>query len=146
MIIAIVVLVLDVITKHFINLNMVEGQIIPLIPKVLTFTYVHNTGAAWGIFSNKPRLLVGFICVLMALLVFYLIKYKDASKLEKTSIYLIMAGGIGNLLSRVIYGFVVDFIDIQIIPVFNVADISICVGCGLLMLYVLFFDKEHKDK
>jgi len=144
MIIAIIVLALDIFTKHLINSNMVEGEIIPLISKVLQFTYVHNTGAAWGMFSDKPVILITVICLLMALLIAYLIKYKDASKVEKTSIYLIMAGGLGNLLSRVIYGFVVDFIDIHIIPVFNIADIAICVGCGLLMLYVIFFDKKEK--
>lgn len=142
MIIAVIVLISDFISKLYIANNMQLWQNISIIPGILDITYVKNTGSAWGIMASKPVLLVCVIIIMIIGLIIYLIKAKPA-KLEKISIYLIIAGGIGNLISRAVYGYVVDFINIHIIPVFNIADISICVGCGLLLLAILVLEKNE---
>ena len=136
-----IVLIIDSVTKIIISKKMLVGDSVTLIPKLLDITYVQNKGAAWGIFSNNPMLLTCFIIILLIALVIYLIK-ANPKALERYSLHLIIAGGLGNIISRIQYGFVVDFLNIHIIPVFNIADISICIGCGLLLLAVLFFDKN----
>ena len=62
------------------------------------------------------------------------------------SLSLIVAGGIGNLIDRAMNGYVIDFLDIRIWPIFNVADISVCVGCGLLVLYMFLIEPKLSDK
>ena len=60
-----------------------------------------------------------------------------------TSVALIAGGGIGNLIDRALLGYVVDYLDFRVFPIFNLADICVCTGCGLLILYVLFIDGKQ---
>ena len=62
------------------------------------------------------------------------------------SVAMIAGGGIGNLIDRIAIGYVVDYLDFRVFPIFNIADIAVCVGCGLLILYVLFLDGKQDGK
>lgn len=102
------------------------------------FTYVQNTGIAFGIKANQFFLVFVTSAVVVALLVFFLRYQKLQPQLVRIALSSILGGAVGNLIDRVNQGYVVDFIDLQVWPVFNIADSSIVVGVGLLIFFFLF--------
>ena len=121
------------------------------IPGVVEFTRVHNFGAAWSSFSGMRWLLIGVTVVLMAVLVYLWAKKIVRHPLGKLSLALILSGGIGNLIDRVVNGYVVDTFNLTFMnyPVFNVADISVVAGAIAGAIYYLWlYDKfdAKKDK
>lgn len=121
------------------------------IPGVVEFTRVHNYGAAWSSFSGMRWLLIGVTVVLMAVLVTLWAKKIVRHPLGKLSLALILSGGIGNLIDRVVNGYVVDTFNLTFMnyPVFNVADISVVAGAIAGAIYYLWlYDKfdAKKDK
>ena len=137
------VFLLDLISKHIVSSGMELGSTVSLVPGVFDLTYIVNKGAAWGILSGKQMLLQVFTAVLMVVLTAYAAaKRKTLGKPELLALGLIVGGGLGNFISRVSEGQVVDFFNIHVIPVFNVADIGITVGCVLLVIAALFSDRK----
>ena len=121
------------------------------IPGVVEFTRVHNYGSAWSSFSGMRWLLIGVTVVLMAVLVTLWAKKIVRHPLGKLSLALILSGGIGNLIDRVVNGYVVDTFNLTFMnyPVFNVADISVVAGAIAGAIYYLWlYDKfdAKKDK
>ena len=148
-IIFLAVLAIDQIVKYLIVESLEINEVIPVIKGLLEITYLPNDKSALGLelFGGKMPVMIAITFVLLAALCVYYFKYgKSEHWTFKLSVSLIVSGGIGNLIDRVVRGFVVDmFASPGIWPfVFNVADASICIGCGLLLLYVIFFDKESK--
>jgi signal peptidase II len=142
--IVIVGLVLDVLTKLTIvnNYNLYESK--EIINNFFSITYIQNNGAAWSILEGK--ILFFYVITIVALgFIFYLYKSCDSS-FQKFSIALVIAGTIGNFIDRIRLGYVVDFLDFIIFgydfPVFNVADMCLVVGCALL---IVSFIKEEKQ-
>lgn len=118
---------------------------ITIIPHVLDFSYVENQGAAWGVFDGERWFLVALTSiVILALLVFVLVGKLRRFPMFNISAVLIIAGGIGNLIDRLVNGFVVDFIKTTFMsfPVFNVADCFVVIGSVLLLVFFLFFYEE----
>ena len=141
------VLALDMITKAIVASGMALGSSIAILPGVFEITYILNDGAAWGILSGKQTLLQVLTAVLMIVVIVYAVmKRKDLRRIEMISLAMIVGGGLGNFISRVISGSVVDFFNIHIIPVFNVADIGITVGCALLIISVFLSGKKGEDE
>ncbi len=118
---------------------------VPVIRNFLYFTYVENRGAAFGILQNQRWIFIVVTVVVMLALVLYLFIKKPEHKLLRSSVGLIIGGGIGNLLDRICLSYVIDFIDFRWIgfPVFNVADICVVCGACLLCIYILFFDSQN---
>ena len=140
------VLALDIITKLIVSSGMELGSSIAILPGIFELTYIHNTGAAWGVLAGKQVLLQVLTAILMiAVIVYAVVKRNVLSKPEMISLALIIGGGLGNFLSRLVKGYVVDFLNIQIIPVFNVADIGITIGCILLIISVFVSGKKQND-
>ena len=140
------VLALDIITKLIVSSGMELGSSIAILPGIFELTYIHNTGAAWGVLAGKQVLLQVLTAILMiAVTVYAVVKRNVLSKPEMISLALIIGGGLGNFLSRLVKGYVVDFLNIQIIPVFNVADIGITIGCILLIISVFVSGKKQND-
>ena len=147
--IAIAVIALDQVSKLLILEFLYEGQAV-LIPGVLNFTYVENRGMAFGLLSDQRWVFmilstVGIIA--MGAYLWFFVK----SRLARVALSLVIGGGIGNMIDRVAYGFVVDFIDFCAFDfwvwVFNVADAAVCVGAGLFILdLVLETVREMKKK
>ena len=138
LILIITTIVLDQIVKYYINLNMTVGQSIPIINDILHITYVLNPGAAFGILEHKR---VFFILIVFVMLVISYYVYKKISKMNlflKIGMALLIGGAIGNLIDRVKTGYVIDFIDFRIWPVFNIADIAIVIGVGIIIYFMLF--------
>ena len=119
----------------------------PLIPGLLDFTYTRNTGAAFSILTGRQTfLIVVTAAVMIAMVVYVLRKGKAVFPPEKIAIALIVGGGTGNLICRAARGYVIDFINIHILPIFNAADIFVCCGCALLVLSVLWLEPKYAKK
>lgn len=136
--IVLIVLIVDQVTKWLATVFLTENAVI-VVPYFLSLSYVKNTGAAWSMFQNNGTLL-GIFGLLVLLLIFVSREILDLkSKYNQISYGLICAGIAGNIIDRLAFGSVVDFIDFQIghyhWPVFNIADSAICAG---VLLYFLF--------
>lgn len=144
-ILLLVILAADQIVKKFVASGMNPGDSIPVINNVFHITYVQNTGAAFSMMSGKTVILTVFTAIVLVGLFVYMVKMYNKMDATLRSCYaLIIAGGIGNLIDRVLRGFVVDMFDFRIWPVFNVADIAICIGCTLLVAYVAIIEPKKK--
>ncbi len=140
------VLVLDRVVKIAVSTNMDPGDSIPVIDSIFHITYVQNTGAAFSMLQGHPMLLIVVPGIVILIgIVFVLVKHKEYNKTFMTSISLICGGGLGNLTDRMAQGYVVDMFDFRIFPVFNVADICVCTGCGLLMLYMIIYSNRSES-
>ena len=139
---------LDLVTKVLAatNLNM---HSITLIPNLIDFIYTENTGAAFGMLSNNTWFLIGFTAVFIVAFVLFDIFNHSNNWFYRIGYVLVLAGAIGNLVDRIMFGFVRDFIAISFFPfIFNVADIFVTIGTVLLMIYVVFymFNADTKEK
>lgn len=120
---------------------------ITIFPGILDITHIRNFGAAYNLFSQMPLLLIIMpASIMLAGLVYIGYTRKRNNFLLLVAIAMVIGGGLGNLIDRIIKGYVVDFLDIHIIPIFNVADIFICTGCGLLFIYLIFIDGKQNEK
>lgn len=117
---------------------------------ILEFSLVHNYGAAWGSFSGMTIALIVVTLFLCAVIVLYaFIAAKQVSVLEMVGLALVFAGGVGNLIDRVVNGYVIDFITPLFIdfPTFNIADTGITCGIVLIVIaWVIRFFSEHEQK
>ena len=151
LLLAIAIIVFDQISKYLVVSNIGATDSIKVIPGVLDFVYVKNKGAAFSFLADIDYgiilLSVISVCFCVGVLV-YIFKNKPSNKLFMTSLMLMFSGALGNVIDRIIRRFVVDFIELKFIdfPVFNIADISITVGAVLFIVYILFFDKNTKQK
>ncbi len=120
----------------------------PLWENVLHLTYVENTGAAFGMLKDHRWVFLVISTVALGGMIVYMFLNKSRHPLEIVAVAFIVGGGIGNMIDRIARGFVVDFVDVKCIPfwkyIFNVADIFVCVGCGLFILYVLLYETRVK--
>lgn len=136
LLITIAVIGLDRITKNFFTNLLAYGESLPVIPKVLHMTLVYNTGIAFGLFKDQGFVFIIIPVIAIALLIFNIYYYRQNNQaLSHTYIVafsLILGGAIGNLIDRISYGHVIDFIDFRIWPVFNLADSAITIGAVLI--------------
>ena len=116
-----------------------------VIPGLLSWAYAENRGMAFGMAEGRGLALIILTTLIMAGLLVYLLGHPEDPSLMRTGLWLVTGGGLGNLYDRIFYGFVVDFIRLDFIdfPVFNVADIAVCTGVGLVILAV-FMDEWRK--
>lgn len=118
----------------------------PIINGILHLTYVENTGAAFGILKDHRWIFMSVSCVaVLALIVYLTVSRNSIGMLGGVSLSMIIGGGIGNMIDRILSGFVIDFINFELInfAVFNIADSAVCIGAALLIVYVLFLDKRN---
>lgn len=136
---------LDQVTKHLATTHLADGAV-TVIPGVLDFHYLENTGAAFSMLSNGTLYLT-IISVLMSIaLIFVIYKFRaQIPKMLRIILALIAGGAIGNLIDRIFFGYVVDFIEFTFVnfAVFNVADIFVTLA-GIGLVCYLLFTKEGK--
>jgi signal peptidase II len=131
--VAALILSLDQFTKFLVTKNLSLNESVPVIRGLLYITLIHNRGAAFGIFKNQISLFILTATFAIIMIYFNLEKTKEGLRsLYGASLCLILAGAVGNLIDRLFLGYVVDFLDFRIWPVFNVADSAITVGAILL--------------
>jgi signal peptidase II len=136
---AVAIVILDQVTKRIAEhyLPMQPDHSISIIGELLRLTYVQNRGAAFGILQNQSIL---FVFVGVAVIGAILVSYRYLPKMSlllNVALGLQLGGAIGNLSDRIRIGYVVDFVDVAIWPVFNVADSAIVVGVGVLAFHLL---------
>ncbi|MBQ4153443.1 MAG: signal peptidase II [Oscillospiraceae bacterium] len=139
---------IDQIIKFIVDSNMIEGHSIPVWDGVLHWTYLKNTGAAFGIFDQQRWLLVGITSIVILGCIYLLIAKKIKNPFLIWSVSLIIAGGIGNLIDRIFRQFVIDYIEIRLIhfAIFNFADCCVVIGTILVVCYLLFGDLIKKKR
>ena len=130
------VVFVDRLSKLFFSDLLIYGESLPIIRNVLHMTMVHNTGVAFGFFKDQGITFIVIPIVAAVLLVFNIYYYRQNNEaLSRTYIVafsLILGGAIGNLIDRIAYGHVIDFIDFRVWPVFNIADSAITIGAVLI--------------
>ncbi|MDD3653515.1 MAG: signal peptidase II [Desulfotomaculaceae bacterium] len=143
--IILVTLLLDQGSKAIVQMMMYHGESIPVLPPVFYLTYIHNPGAAFGLLAYQTPL---FIAVAVLLTMGVLLGYQKLSReryLLRCGLLLILGGTLGNLTDRLRHGYVVDFIDFRVFPVFNLADTAIVAGACLLV-WELFKNEDKQQK
>jgi signal peptidase II len=135
------IIIIDQVTKYFAYVYLQPQSVIPVINNVFYLNYVENRGAAFGILQNRVWFLAVITVIIIAAAGYYIYKNPQLTVITKYSIALIMGGAIGNLIDRVRIGYVIDFFDFVIWPVFNVADMSVVVGT-IILVFILLFDKN----
>ena len=140
----------DQLTKYLISSNMTLGEGKEFINGIIDIVYIHNTGGAWGMLSGYTWVLLSLTVIAMLVCITLLLKSGMKSKLLFWSICLIISGGIGNFIVRIFRGGnVVDFLHFEFwptFPIFNVADICVVVGAGLLVLYFIIDTVKESKK
>jgi len=134
------VILLDQFTKFLAERFLQLNTPVALIKNFLNLSLVHNRGAAFGIFKDQLFMFVIIAICAIAFISFHL-KNKNRSLLSSISLSLILAGSAGNLIDRMRFGFVIDFIDLRVWPVFNLADSAITIA-AFLLCWELFFKKN----
>ena len=135
------VLAADHLVKLLVRSTMYCGQTIPVIDGLFSLTYVQNRGAAFSLFAGRGTMIMVITFIALCIAVWYMERHKNEHWTLLLALELIISGGAGNLIDRAALGFVTDMFDMHFWPVFNIADIAICVGCGFLILYMFVFDK-----
>lgn len=140
------IIILDFIVKHWARTDLSQIGSIPVWESVFHLTYVENRGAAFGILQNKIWFFVIVALVAIPVITYAFWKFKNRSKTLNLGLCFVLAGAVGNMIDRITLGFVVDFLDFRLIdfPVFNIADIFVCVGAGLTAVFVLFIENKLK--
>ena len=144
---AAVIILLDQITKHYIDSYMSVGDSFPVIQGLFNITHVRNPGAAFGIFSKSPEIfrtvfLIAVTSAAMVLILYYIRTNRERGGLLNLAMSLIFGGAIGNLVDRIRFGEVIDFLDFYIgshhWPAYNVADSAISTGAVLLLIAMIW--------
>lgn len=130
-------LILDRLTKYIIIKSLSEGQSIKIFPGIFHITLVLNNGIAFGLFKGGRIFFAAVSFVIISLLLFYIWRNKLQGAPFNLALGLILGGAIGNFIDRIRFGYVVDFLDFRVWPVFNAADSSITIGALILVLSIL---------
>jgi len=144
---ALAVLGIDQLVKFGVRIVFHEGESVPVIPGVFNLTYVHNIGAAFGLFPGRQPV---FIATSLAVLFVIAAYWRRARPVEwpvVVALGLVSAGALGNLIDRAFLGQVTDFFDFTLLdfPVFNVADSAIVIGVGVLAMWILFGPQDEDE-
>lgn len=138
-ILTLIFLLLDIVSKVLVSKYIVLEKSIKIINDFFYITYVRNTGVAWSMFSSKTILVLLVSSFIILGIILYIYNNRPKNILEKVAYSMILGGAIGNFVDRIIYGYVIDFIDIKIFgydyPIFNLADSFIVIGVILLVIY-----------
>lgn len=140
------ILGIDQWTKYLTVTHISLFDVKAFIPKVMSFTYIQNTGAALSILEGKMGFFYIVTVAVVIGIVYALHTYGKNEPLFSTALAFILGGALGNLVDRVLYQYVVDMIRLEFIsfPIFNVADVALTIGVGLMILYILLDEQKAK--
>lgn len=146
-IVLIVLVALDQVTKYWAILKLKNQPAIPIISGVFELKYLENRGAAFGVLQNQKVFFLIMSVIILCGVVFVLYKVPDEKKYNLLHIIAVMiaGGGIGNMIDRLRFDYVVDFLSFVLInfPIFNVADMYVTISMAILVVLVLFVYKEE---
>ena len=134
----IVLFIIDIVSKIVVSKLMDVYDSLIIVKDFFYITYVRNTGVAWSIFEGEILAIIIVSLMIITFIIYYIFKNKPKSEFEIIGYSFILGGAFGNLFDRIIYGYVVDFLDFYIFgydyPIFNLADSFIFVGVVLLVI------------
>jgi lipoprotein signal peptidase len=136
---------LDQVSKAYLEANMMPGMSIPVIPGIFHITYVLNPGAAFGILEHQTWFFLAVAFVLFAAILYFYHRIPAGYELLRLGLGLQLGGAAGNVIDRLKTGYVVDFLDFRVWPVFNVADMAIVGGVALIIYSLLFPPGKKAD-
>ena len=143
-IISILTFMLDQVAKWYVRSHFRLGESVPVVPDVFHWTYIVNHGAAFGVLMNQRWILLLVVVLLLGAM------YVGRKKLARSPLYArigtgtLLGGALGNAWDRLYLGGVVDFFDFRVWPIFNIADIGICIGVPLLILYFWSYESQKQ--
>jgi signal peptidase II len=140
-----VLIAVDRITKAWATASLAIGHPAPLVGDAIRLTRVHNVGGAFGIFPENGIIFVIVSFAVAAALLVLLVTRRIRGVFLRMGLATVLAGAIGNLIDRLMNGYVLDFFEIRGFPVFNLADACITVGAGLIIVHVLFGGERHRS-
>ena len=147
LLIAAVIVLADQLIKFFVLNELKPIGTVKVIDGVFNLTYVENRGVAFGIFQDMRWVFVAVTCILLFLIIFYMFKKRPKGKLFYICAGMIIGGGVGNLIDRLVHGYVVDYLAVSFFPpVCNFADYCITIGVFILVIYVIFFSDLLSSK
>jgi signal peptidase II len=132
--IALLVFAIDYLIKFTVSARLAPAKSITVIKGLFNLTYVRNTGVAFGLFPGQRLILVLIGIAVCAAVIYFYAKIKREDFLFKVYLAIILGGSMGNLFDRVFFGYVIDYFDVRVFPVFNFADVAINLGVFLIIL------------
>jgi signal peptidase II len=137
LLVALLVIIFDQLTKYYVVSNFYLGESVPVIENIFHWTYILNPGAAFGMFEGSRWFFVVIAIGVLVGIWYMKDEINEGGWMMQYGAALFGGGAIGNLIDRARSGLVIDFFDFRIWPVFNVADIAICVGVAMILWRVL---------
>lgn len=134
--ISLLILIADQLIKFLVLKTIPFKYSIQIIPKIFYLTHIRNYGAAFGLLQNSSNLLLWFAIIVIGVILYLYDKIPDETSVQILTA-LILGGTLGNLIDRIKFGYVIDFLDFQIWPAFNVADMAITIGVIGLIIYLI---------
>ena len=145
----ILIVAFDQITKYFAEKNLADGKIVSFLPGFVQFRYAQNTGMAFSMLSGARWIFVVITIIVCGGVMWFLFSNRAKSLWVYWSLGVVLAGGVGNLIDRARFGYVVDFIEPTFVnfAVFNIADCAVTCGAVVLVVYLLIdaFKKDKRD-
>ena len=145
-IVIIIFLIIDIISKLIVSRVCTLNNSVSVINNFFSITYTHNYGGAWSLFSDSTILITVISIIVIIGIIIYLSKKKINNKIESLGYAFLLGGAIGNLIDRIIYGYVIDFLDFNIFgynfPIFNIADMGIVIGIFLIIIIEIRRNKK----
>ena len=139
--------IVDQVIKYFISVYLQPVGAVSVIDNLFSLTYVENRGVAFGMFSDMRWIFVALTSALLVAIIIVMFKKRPKGKFFYICAGLIIGGGIGNLIDRIFYGYVIDYLSVSFFPpVCNFADYCITAGTIMLIIYVLFFSDLLSSK
>ena len=147
LLIAAVIVLADQLIKFFVLNELKPIGTVKVIDGVFNLTYVENRGVAFGIFQDMRWVFVAVTCILLFLIIFYMFRKRPKGKLFYICAGMIIGGGVGNLIDRLVHGYVFDYLAVSFFPpVCNFADYCITIGVFILVIYIIFFSDLLNSK
>lgn len=140
---AVLTLAIDQTTKAAVRALLAPARSVAIIPGVFELSYIHNTGAAFGLMAGGRPIFIATSLLVLAGIAYVWFRYRPRGSFVVLALGLLSGGALGNLIDRVVAGQVTDFLYIHYWPVFNVADSAIVVGVAILILWLLFRPDEE---
>src|SRR3989338_7941662 len=132
---ALIIIIIDQVAKFLIKTNFQLNQTLPIIDNILHLTYIHNFGAGFGILQHQKYFLIFISIIVIGFIFYYLDRIRNNERLLQMLVGFVLGGTIGNLTDRIINGYVIDFLDFRIWPIFNFADSFVTIGVIGLIVY-----------
>jgi signal peptidase II len=142
-ILTILIIIADQWSKHIIEANMMPGLSLPVIPNIFHITYILNPGAAFGILENQRGFFIAIAIAMLLAAIYFYPRIPAKYHMLRFGVCLLVGGASGNVIDRIKTGYVVDFFDLRVWPVFNIADIAIV--SGVICVIIAMFRLSHKE-